>query len=180
MTVLKSGAGHHPSPRGGPALTASTDILFRPITIKGVEIPNRIAMAPMTRCFSPGGVPGANVTEYYRKRAAGGVGLIISEGTFVPHAGASNDPNVADFMVILRYSQWKQHDYDAKLVETPDELEQFLQPMVDAGVDVFHALQRRFWDGEFGTDLNLAGWANPAKAPASICCWNAWNAAILT
>jgi 2,4-dienoyl-CoA reductase-like NADH-dependent reductase (Old Yellow Enzyme family) len=49
-----------------------TDVsaLFQPLTIRGVTIPNRIAMAPMTRSFSPNGVPGQNVADYYARRAA--------------------------------------------------------------------------------------------------------------
>lgn len=54
--------------------------LFQPLTIGSLTVPNRFAMAPMTRQASPGGVPGADVAEYYRRRAAGGVGLIITEG----------------------------------------------------------------------------------------------------
>ena len=61
------------------------EILFKPARIGGVDLPNRIAMAPMTRAMSPGGVPGENVARYYRRRAEGGVGLIITEGTFIPH-----------------------------------------------------------------------------------------------
>lgn len=54
--------------------------LFRPLTVRSMTIPNRFAMAPMTRQASPGGVPGQDVAEYYARRAAGGVGLIITEG----------------------------------------------------------------------------------------------------
>ncbi|NBR78579.1 MAG: 12-oxophytodienoate reductase, partial [Alphaproteobacteria bacterium] len=54
--------------------------LFEPFTLNGLEIPNRIVMAPMTRSFSPGGVPSADVAAYYRRRAEGGTGLIITEG----------------------------------------------------------------------------------------------------
>ena len=44
-------------------------------------------------------------------------------------------------------------------MSTPEELEQFLKPLVDAGVDIFHASTRRFWEPEFeGSNLNLAGW----------------------
>lgn len=65
----------------------------------------------------------------------------------------------ADFPVMLRFSQWKLHDYAARLVTSPAELESFLQPLVDAGVDIFDCSQRRFWEPEFpGSDLNLAGW----------------------
>jgi 2,4-dienoyl-CoA reductase-like NADH-dependent reductase (Old Yellow Enzyme family) len=64
-----------------------------------------------------------------------------------------------DYVIIQRFSQWKQQDYTARLAHTPHELEQFLAPLTDAGVDIFHASTRRFWEPEFeGSDLNLAGW----------------------
>ena len=64
-----------------------------------------------------------------------------------------------DFPILLRYSQWKQQDYEARLAETPQELEALLTPMVDAGVDLFDCSQRRFWEPAFsGSDDNLAGW----------------------
>ena len=72
----------------------STQTLFRPFQVHNLRLPNRIAMAPMTRSFSPGGVPGTNVAAYYRKRAEGGVGLIITEGVYVPHSRAGFDPGV--------------------------------------------------------------------------------------
>ena len=46
--------------------------LFEPFRLGNVTLPNRIAMAPMTRQFSPERVPGENVAEYYQRRAAGG------------------------------------------------------------------------------------------------------------
>ncbi len=46
--------------------------LFRPLTVRSLELRNRIVMSPMTRSHSPGGVPGPDVVEYYRRRAAGG------------------------------------------------------------------------------------------------------------
>jgi 2,4-dienoyl-CoA reductase-like NADH-dependent reductase (Old Yellow Enzyme family) len=64
-----------------------------------------------------------------------------------------------DFPIIFRFSQWKQQDYNARLATTPEELEAFLTPLVNAGVDIFHCSTRRFWEAEFeGSDLNLAGW----------------------
>ncbi len=62
--------------------------LFRPVSIRSLTVPNRFAMAPMTRQASPEGVPGADVAEYYRRRAAGGVGLIITEGIRLPDPAA--------------------------------------------------------------------------------------------
>lgn len=64
-----------------------------------------------------------------------------------------------DFPILLRFSQWKGFDYSAKLVKTPQELAAFLEPLAEAGVDVFHCSTRRFWEPEFdGSNLNLAGW----------------------
>jgi 2,4-dienoyl-CoA reductase-like NADH-dependent reductase (Old Yellow Enzyme family) len=284
-----------------PAASRAAEILSRPVSINGLTVPNRIAMAPMTRMFSPGGVPGEDVVSYYARRAAAGVGLIVTEGTYVGHesAGQSDrvprfhgeeqlagwakvaeavhaaggtimpqlwhigmvrkqgEPPFADapaigpsgirvdgtegtgkamtqrdlddvigafaaaaaaaerigfdgveihgahgylidqflwattnrrtdayggdpvartkfaaeivaavretvspeFPVLFRYSQWKQEAYDARLAETPEELEAILSPLAAAGVDAFHASTRRYWLPEFdGSDLNLAGW----------------------
>jgi 2,4-dienoyl-CoA reductase-like NADH-dependent reductase (Old Yellow Enzyme family) len=279
--------------------------LFRPFRAGALSLPNRVVMAPMTRAFSPGGSPGDDVAGYYRRRALGGVGLIITEGTWIPDPAASNDPNVPnffgeaalagwsrvvhqvhsagariipqlwhtgisvkpavtaiyadrtdvgeqigpsgllrldqvvnkpmsieridaviqayvdaavsayqlgfdgvelhaahgylidqffwhetnhridhyggnlakrtrfaadivkairaatapDFPILLRFSQWKVTDYQAKLAASPAELEAFLAPLVDAGVDIFDCSQRRYWESEFvGSTLNLAGW----------------------
>lgn len=65
----------------------------------------------------------------------------------------------SDYPIIFRFSQWKQQDYSARLVQTPEALGEFLQPLSDAGVDIFHCSTRRFWEPEFeGSELNLAGW----------------------
>ena len=61
--------------------------------------------------------------------------------------------------LFLRVSQWKEQDYGVKLAHTPAELEAWLTPMLEAGVDVLDCSQRRFWEAEFpGSDLNFAGW----------------------
>jgi 2,4-dienoyl-CoA reductase-like NADH-dependent reductase (Old Yellow Enzyme family) len=72
--------------------------MFSPLTVRSMTIRNRFAMAPMTRSASPDGIPGADVAAYYARRAAGGVGLIITEGVRVPDptAGWPNSiPNLA-------------------------------------------------------------------------------------
>lgn len=84
----------------------STDTLFRPFALKGMHIPNRVVMAPMTRSFSPGGVPGADVAAYYRRRAEGGVGLIVTEGTAIERPGAANDPAVPHFFGDAALAGW--------------------------------------------------------------------------
>lgn len=82
--------------------------LFTSFTLKSKQLRNRVVMAPMTRGFSPGGVPGEDVAEYYRKRAAGGVGLIVTEGTWIPHPAASNDIQVPRFYGEDALAGWKK------------------------------------------------------------------------
>jgi 2,4-dienoyl-CoA reductase-like NADH-dependent reductase (Old Yellow Enzyme family) len=61
--------------------------------------------------------------------------------------------------IVVRISQWKLLDYNAEIAETPQELEELLAPIVDAGADLFDCSQRRFWEPLFdGSDLNFAGW----------------------
>jgi 2,4-dienoyl-CoA reductase-like NADH-dependent reductase (Old Yellow Enzyme family) len=95
--------------------------LFKPLVVGQRTLKNRIVMAPMTRAMSPGGVPGADVAEYYRQRAAGGVGLIVTEGTWVPHGAASNDPMVPRFYGDDALAGWKSvvdavHGDDALII----------------------------------------------------------------
>ncbi|GAA6135196.1 NADH:flavin oxidoreductase [Oceaniserpentilla sp. 4NH20-0058] len=288
----------------------SANPLFKPFSSANLELKNRTVMAPMTRNFSPDNVAGQNSVDYYRRRAEGGVGLIITEGTCVNHIAASGYPDVPyihgearlagwkkvvdavhaaggkiapqlwhvggarkagvmpegdvpgftpsgmfvagkknryemsaqdiqdviqafaqgaadakavgfdaielhgahgylidqffwegtnqredeyggsaenrsrfaidiikacreavgpDFPIIFRWSQWKQQDYTARLVHTPEELEAFLTPLSEAGVDIFHCSQRRFWEPEFeGSDLNLAGWVQKITGKPAI------------
>ncbi|KQZ18294.1 MULTISPECIES: NADH:flavin oxidoreductase [Caulobacter] len=74
-----------------------------------------------------------------------------------------------DYPVIIRLSQWKQQDYAVKNAETPQLLEAWLQPLADAGADIFHCSQRRFWEPEFeGSDLNFAGWAKKLTGAPTI------------
>ncbi|MFD0697707.1 NADH:flavin oxidoreductase [Paenibacillus sp. GCM10027628] len=266
--------------------THSVQSLFKSFSFKNMDLSNRIVMAPMTRQFSPDGVPGLDVASYYRRRAENGVGLIVTEGTIINHPDSSNQGNVPhffgeaalagwakvvaevheaggriipqiwhmgarghvgdyseseiativqafaqaaleakrlgfdgielhgahgylidqffwektnprtdryggdmvartrfavevieacrqavgpEFPIVLRFSQWKATDYTAKLAETPALLEQFLAPLVDAGVDMFHCSTRRFWEPEFpGSDLNLAGWTKKLTGKPTI------------
>lgn len=74
-----------------------TDVLFSPFSIKSLTLKNRIAMSAMTRGFSAGGVPGGDVAAYYRTRAEGGVGLIITEAVAVERKAASELPGIPIF-----------------------------------------------------------------------------------
>ncbi|WPC75862.1 NADH:flavin oxidoreductase [Vibrio porteresiae] len=78
-----------------------------------------------------------------------------------------------DFPLIFRISQFKTFHYTTKLAHTPDELASWLQPLADAGVDVFDCSMRRFWEPEFpeidgAKGLNLAGWAKEITGKTTI------------
>ena len=74
-----------------------------------------------------------------------------------------------DYPIIIRLSQWKEQDFTARLAHTPKEMEAWLQPLADAGADIFHCSQRRFWEPEFeGSDLNFAGWAKKLTGQPTI------------
>src|SRR5580658_8979515 len=85
---------------------AAIDALFQPFRLKSLALPNRIVMAPMTRSKSPEQIPGENVAAYYRRRAEGGVGLILTEGTSPEHRSASNDANVPAFFGEASLEGW--------------------------------------------------------------------------
>ncbi|MBA8867110.1 2,4-dienoyl-CoA reductase-like NADH-dependent reductase (Old Yellow Enzyme family) [Pantoea agglomerans] len=291
----------------------SGNVLFSPFILKGLTLPNRIVMAPMTRGMAPEGIPGQPNADYYRRRAEGKAGLILTEGTVVNRPASRNMPGIPffhgeqalagwkqvadavhaaggrigpqiwhtgstrsgewepdapvespsglvgpgdargvamteediadtvaafaraaadakrlgfdvvelhgahgylidqffwpgtnqrtdafggktiaersrfaadivravrasvglDFPLILRVSQWKQQDYAARLATTPQEMTGWLEPLVEAGVDILHCSQRRFWEPEFpdvdGSEgLNFAGWAKKLTGAATI------------
>jgi 2,4-dienoyl-CoA reductase-like NADH-dependent reductase (Old Yellow Enzyme family) len=86
----------------------NTQNLFQPFKLKSIDIKNRIVMAPMTRSFSPNGIPTDEVATYYQKRAEGEVGLILSEGTVIDRPSASNDANVPNFYGEKALAGWKK------------------------------------------------------------------------
>ena len=295
--------------------TARVDALFQPFRLKSLHLKNRIVMSPMTRSFASQGVPGENVAAYYRRRAEGEVGLILSEGTVIDRPASRNDAGIPffhgdealggwkrvidavhaaggkmgpqiwhtgsvvsfqtdwvpsapvespsgliapgqprgqamseediadtvsafgraaadaerlgfdtleihgahgylidqffwsgtnnradrwggatikersrfaaevvsgmrasvsrDFPLILRVSQWKQQDYAARLADTPQAMADWLVPLAEAGVDMFHCSQRRFWEPEFPeidgeAGLNFAGWTKKLTGTPTI------------
>ena len=70
--------------------------LFTPLTVRGVTLANRIVMSPMTRGFSPDGLPGADVAAYYKRRAEGETGLIITEGVGIDHPAALGEAGLGE------------------------------------------------------------------------------------
>lgn len=76
--------------RSEPAPPAGLDVLFRPIRIKSLALPNRIVMAPMGRLFAPGNVLDPAHFDYYRRRVEGGTGLIIGEASGIDPIAVSH------------------------------------------------------------------------------------------
>jgi 2,4-dienoyl-CoA reductase-like NADH-dependent reductase (Old Yellow Enzyme family) len=62
--------------------------------------------------------------------------------------------------ISFRFSQWTHHDVDAMLTKTPKELQDILEMLAAAGVDIFEASARDFRDAVYeGSDLNISGWS---------------------
>jgi len=82
--------------------------LFAPVRLGRYTLPNRFAMAPMTRSRArPDGVPGQHAATYYGQRAS--VGLVITEGTqpsddgqgYLTTPGIYTDAHVAGWKAIV-------------------------------------------------------------------------------
>lgn len=75
-----------------------------------------------------------------------------------------------DLPILFRFSQFKMQDYNARLAATPAELEEILEPLADAGVDIFDGSQRYFDTPAFdGSPLNLGGWAKKLTGKIGMC-----------
>lgn len=80
--------------------------LFNPIRLRGLELPNRIQMAPMTRSFcGDAGVPTPQVAAYYTRRAR--AGLIVTEGTVVNMAEARGYLGIPGLCTDAQEAGWR-------------------------------------------------------------------------
>ena len=86
-----------------------TEKLFQPISLGAWELQTRTAMAPMTRCFAndESGTVGTDIVEYYRRRAADGIGLLISEGTIISPR-AKGYRGVPGLYTVDQIESWKK------------------------------------------------------------------------
>ncbi|MDZ7916613.1 MAG: 12-oxophytodienoate reductase [Rhodococcus sp. (in: high G+C Gram-positive bacteria)] len=85
-----------------------TNPLFQPLRIRSLELSNRIVMSPMTRTYSIEGVPGSDVADYYRRRAEGGTGLIVTEGVAIDHETAVDHANVPNLHTPAAQAGWRK------------------------------------------------------------------------
>ena len=80
--------------------------LFDPLTVGDLQLPNRILMAPLTRCrCDPGRVPNDLMVEYYVQRAS--AGLIVSEATSVDPMGVGY-PDTPGIWSDAQVAGWKK------------------------------------------------------------------------
>lgn len=104
-------------------MTEAFPTLFSPVTLGRVTLRNRIAMAPLTRQMAHAdGTPTDEMAAYYARRARGGLGLVITEGTYEQDAFQSraylSQPGIAN---AAHVAGWKKvcdavHDNGAKIV----------------------------------------------------------------
>ena len=80
--------------------------LFDPIRVGDFDLPNRVFMAPLTRCRADGGgrVPNALMAEYYAQRAS--AGMILSEATSVTPMGVGY-PDTPGIWSAEQVTGWK-------------------------------------------------------------------------
>ncbi|KAK0447211.1 FMN-linked oxidoreductase [Armillaria borealis] len=80
-------------------------MLFQPLRFGPITLKNRIFMSAMTRNQSvPTNIPNGINTEYYRQRAEGGAGLIITEGVLIAHASEwQNAPGIWEALSLHSY-----------------------------------------------------------------------------
>ena len=100
--------------------------LLQPLTIRGMTIPNRFAMSPMTRSFCPDNLPNDAVVGYYHRRAEGEAGLIVTEAIGTDHPSAVGDTGLGEtdlpiFNGEASVAAWRRvvdavHDAGAKIV----------------------------------------------------------------
>ncbi len=80
--------------------------LFSPLKVGALTLPNRILMAPLTRCRAEGAnVPTDLMAEYYAQRAS--AGLIIAEATTVSPRGHGY-PNTPGIYTAEHVAGWKK------------------------------------------------------------------------
>jgi 2,4-dienoyl-CoA reductase (NADPH2) len=71
------------------------NVLFEPVGIGSLEIPNRIVMAPMGTSLDVGGHITDEAIAYYVRRARGGVGAVTVEGCLVSDYSEGPEPKIS-------------------------------------------------------------------------------------
>ncbi len=91
----------------GERIEPDLSALFEPFQVGDLTLPNRIVMAPMGHQNTLSGVHRPGMAGFYARRAQGGVGLIISDATAVPHPVAAWDVLCSHFHGLAALESWK-------------------------------------------------------------------------
>lgn len=125
--------------------------LFEPIRVRGLEIRNRIFMAPMCQysCEEKDGVPAQWHLVHYGARATGGAGLIIVEATAISPEG--------------RISPWCTGIWNENQVEAWKPINDFCHSQgAKTAIQLAHAGRKastyRSWSGVNSIPLSDGGW----------------------
>nr|WP_231998323.1 hypothetical protein [Mycobacterium sp. 1245499.0] len=81
--------------------------LLTPLSVGSLRLPNRFALAPMTRYATPDGIPTAAYVPYFRRRAAGGLGLLITESALIPDPSTATDLDMLSYFHDSTKAAWK-------------------------------------------------------------------------
>ncbi|MEV0283108.1 MULTISPECIES: NADH:flavin oxidoreductase [unclassified Kribbella] len=82
---------------------------LEPVDLGGLALANRFAVAPMSRVSAtPDGVPTAEMADYYAEFAAGGFGLVITEGTYPDSAYSQGYLNQPGLATAAHVEGWRQ------------------------------------------------------------------------
>jgi 2,4-dienoyl-CoA reductase-like NADH-dependent reductase (Old Yellow Enzyme family) len=130
-------------------------LLFSPLTIRGVELRNRIGVPPMHQYSAVKGFPTDWRLMNAGKFAAGGAGLVVVESTKVERRGCGT---VGDLGI-----------WDDKFIEPLNRLVKFIKQQNSvAGIQLGHsgrkARARRPWEGD-----------GPLPRTPEIDDWEAWT-----
>ncbi|CAG5072487.1 NADH oxidase [Dyadobacter sp. CECT 9623] len=110
-------------------MKAQKSPLFNPVYIKDRRLPNRFAVAPMTRVSADAaGVPTSQMRDYYAAFAKGGFGMIITEGTYTDNLysqASANQPGLTD---TAQLAGWKNVVQKVKRSDTV-----FISQLMHAG-----------------------------------------------
>ena len=125
--------------------------LFEPITVRGLEVRNRVFMAPMCQysCENKDGVPSEWHLVHYGARATGGAGLIIMEATAVVPEG--------------RITPWCTGIWNDEQVEGWKKVNDFVHTQgAKTALQLAHAGRKastyRSWSGSGSIALEDGGW----------------------
>ncbi|KAF8134750.1 hypothetical protein K438DRAFT_1997579 [Mycena galopus ATCC 62051] len=97
--------------------------LFSPLKLGSTTIPNRLGMSALTRSRATATVPNEIMLKYYTQRAAGGAGLIVSEGTLITRQG-TEWPQAPGIWEEAQIAGWKKitdavHEAGSKIYAQP-------------------------------------------------------------